>query len=308
LKDDEDTCHALGGADACNANKKCSWCISAAVASACHSVENAKRLPSAVFQCSNIDAPEEEQFGFFKMLDRMRGGRKHRQGERPHPPPERFGEDEFEIEDEDEERPRFGGRGHQGRHGKQGKHGKHGQHGKHDKHDKHRGPRVQADSQEDEPMQIIAGIPVKGHIAAKLGRHHERFGDDEEFDGPPRHGRHGKHGRFEDDDEFDGPQRHGRRGEHGKHHKKHGCHGCWFFKIFMILLLGAHFMCIKGLKHHQEHFAILTGKPIEHGCKKWRKHHKHHGKKHAADANAQQQPNHCDTASRRVLFQRLRDS
>ena len=35
----------------CEANDTCSWCVSAAVKSACYTVEQAKRLPSAVFQC-----------------------------------------------------------------------------------------------------------------------------------------------------------------------------------------------------------------------------------------------------------------
>lgn len=178
----------------------------------------------------------------------MRGGRQHRRGDRPHPPPERFDEDEreFEGEDEEEERPWFGGRGH------------HGRHGKHDKQQEHRRPRVQADESQEDQMQIIAGMPVKGSVAKRFGRHHQRFGDDEEFEGPPRHGR---------------------RGEQGRHHKKpHGCGGCAIFKLLTILLVGVHFMCIKALKHHQEHFAILTGKKIEYGCKWSRR----HGKKHVA--------------------------
>ena len=49
LKDDEDTCNALGDEDACNNMGPCSWCKAGAVADACHSIENAKRLPAAVF-------------------------------------------------------------------------------------------------------------------------------------------------------------------------------------------------------------------------------------------------------------------
>ena len=63
LHDDEDDCNALTSDSQCNANSdKCSWCISAAVKPACHSIENAKSLPSAVFQCSNID-----KFAFFDL-------------------------------------------------------------------------------------------------------------------------------------------------------------------------------------------------------------------------------------------------
>jgi cathepsin L len=38
----------------CHADSTCSWCISAAVPSACNTVEDAKSLPSAVFQCDNL--------------------------------------------------------------------------------------------------------------------------------------------------------------------------------------------------------------------------------------------------------------
>lgn len=62
LHDDEDDCNALTSDSTCNTNSdKCSWCISAAVKPACHSIENAKSLPAAVFQCSNID-----KYAFFE--------------------------------------------------------------------------------------------------------------------------------------------------------------------------------------------------------------------------------------------------
>lgn len=64
-------CHALGDEDTCNGNKKCSWCDSAAVASTCHSVENAKRLPAAVFKCSNIDTQNEENDYVTKRIDHL---------------------------------------------------------------------------------------------------------------------------------------------------------------------------------------------------------------------------------------------
>ena len=61
LKDDEDFCNALTSDSACNAySTKCSWCLSAAVKPSCHSIENAKALPSAVFQCSNLGQVEKK--------------------------------------------------------------------------------------------------------------------------------------------------------------------------------------------------------------------------------------------------------
>ena len=53
--DDEDTCNALGDGD-CQANTLCSWCTAGAVPSACHSLENAKHLPAAVFICSGVSS------------------------------------------------------------------------------------------------------------------------------------------------------------------------------------------------------------------------------------------------------------
>jgi len=61
LKDDEATCSALSNEGACNANSVCSWCNAAAVRPACHSIENAKTLPPAVFDCSKVDAEEPVQ-------------------------------------------------------------------------------------------------------------------------------------------------------------------------------------------------------------------------------------------------------
>jgi len=40
--------------DTCDADKACSWCVSAAVPSGCKDLETAKKLPSAVFKCDNI--------------------------------------------------------------------------------------------------------------------------------------------------------------------------------------------------------------------------------------------------------------
>jgi hypothetical protein len=55
VKDDEDICNAIGDVNGCNANAVCSWCEAGAVADACHSIENAKRLPPAVFSCSKLN-------------------------------------------------------------------------------------------------------------------------------------------------------------------------------------------------------------------------------------------------------------
>lgn len=49
VKDDESTCNALTSGASCNGLSQCSWCTAGAVADACHSIENAKRLPAAVF-------------------------------------------------------------------------------------------------------------------------------------------------------------------------------------------------------------------------------------------------------------------
>jgi len=139
-------------------------------------------------------------------------------------------------------------------------------HKKHGKHGKHGRPQVKADHDEEDEdkMQIIAGMPVKGSVAKKLGRHHPKMKDD----GPPR----SYH-------------------EQGKHHKKHhGCGGCRMFNLFMIVLIASHFMFIRALRHHQEHFAILTGKPINYDKLKCKWARGHGKKKHAVAAQAQQQP------------------
>jgi hypothetical protein len=43
---------------ACDADAACSWCRSAAVASACNTVEDAKKLPAAIFACDKVSAAE----------------------------------------------------------------------------------------------------------------------------------------------------------------------------------------------------------------------------------------------------------
>lgn len=44
--------------NSCNADAACSWCKSAAVASSCNELADARNLPSAVFQCSKLSAEE----------------------------------------------------------------------------------------------------------------------------------------------------------------------------------------------------------------------------------------------------------
>ena len=69
---DEDTCNALGDASSCKDLTGCSWCISAAVKPACHTIENAKSLPAAVFQCDPLSeepvfkSEEEPTEGYFR--------------------------------------------------------------------------------------------------------------------------------------------------------------------------------------------------------------------------------------------------
>ena len=60
MNDDEATCSALTDSSSCNANSVCSWCDAAAVRPACHSIENAKTLPPAVFHCSKVDEKIEK--------------------------------------------------------------------------------------------------------------------------------------------------------------------------------------------------------------------------------------------------------
>jgi len=72
LKDDEDTCNAIGDEAGCNANDICSWCKAGAVKDACHSLENAKKLPAAVFKCSKLDAEEEKPVEEVKLVENLK--------------------------------------------------------------------------------------------------------------------------------------------------------------------------------------------------------------------------------------------
>merc|ERR1712147_456989 len=58
------TCEGAAESD-CHSNKECSWCKSGAVPPACKNKEDAKKLPSAIFQCDNLD--------FFKLKSSCEG-------------------------------------------------------------------------------------------------------------------------------------------------------------------------------------------------------------------------------------------
>lgn len=54
----EENCNLLKVQEHCNANSECSWCVSGAVKSSCHSLENASRLPSSIFSCDTLKVDE----------------------------------------------------------------------------------------------------------------------------------------------------------------------------------------------------------------------------------------------------------
>lgn len=58
--DIEESCSSLQTLDECNSNEECSWCIAGAVKSSCHSIENANRLPSSIFNCNKLNIDENE--------------------------------------------------------------------------------------------------------------------------------------------------------------------------------------------------------------------------------------------------------
>lgn len=58
--DIEETCSSLQTSGECNSNRECSWCIAGAVKSSCHSIENANRLPSSIFNCNKLNIDETE--------------------------------------------------------------------------------------------------------------------------------------------------------------------------------------------------------------------------------------------------------
>jgi hypothetical protein len=174
FKDDEDTCNKLGDDDSCNANDACSWCDAAAVKSACHSIENARRLPTAVFKCSKVDEELEDEeddeddkpktlFGQWLHNMRLRHGDRHG--------------------DREEGREHHGKKGHGDKHHGGKKHGGKHHGGKHhgDKHQRDERPPMEME--EDEAFY---GRPrVQADHEGPRGGHHERHGD---------HGKeHGQH-------------------------------------------------------------------------------------------------------------------
>jgi len=209
IKDVESTCNAHHDESTCNADGPCSWCDAAAVKPACHSIENARNLPAAVFECSKLgEEPNDIGSAFFKMLESLKNRRHH------------------------------------------------GRHGGHKKHE--RPPRVESEEdeddedEEDDKTEIIAGMPFKkeGYYAKKF-RKHLGVDDDEE----PHHKRHG--------------------GNHGRHHRRH-CHGHKICSFIGFFLIGLHFVFIHKLKMAQKQLCIVTGKKIEYPKCKWSK----FGKKH----------------------------
>lgn len=52
-------CGSVASQNACDETSGCTWCRSAAVRSACDSIEDAKQLPSAIFACDGISAEEK---------------------------------------------------------------------------------------------------------------------------------------------------------------------------------------------------------------------------------------------------------
>lgn len=105
LSDVETTCNAHHDESSCNADGPCSWCDAAAVRPACHSIENARNLPAAVFACSKLgEEPNDIGSAFFKMLESLKNKRHHGRhgGHKKHERPPRV-ESEEDEDDEDEE-------------------------------------------------------------------------------------------------------------------------------------------------------------------------------------------------------------
>ena len=48
-----DDCSTIKAEDSCDSNSKCTWCVSAAVPSACYDKEDAAKLPGSIFSCDN---------------------------------------------------------------------------------------------------------------------------------------------------------------------------------------------------------------------------------------------------------------
>jgi len=64
--DIEETCNVFKTQNECHTNSNCSWCISGAVKSQCHSLENANKLPSSIFSCNRVIGNDVgDDVGFF---------------------------------------------------------------------------------------------------------------------------------------------------------------------------------------------------------------------------------------------------
>mmetsp|Transcript_30387 Transcript_30387/g.46532 ORF Transcript_30387/g.46532 Transcript_30387/m.46532 type:complete len:307 (-) Transcript_30387:73-993(-) len=76
----EPTCGDISSEDSCN-KSDCSWCVSAAVPSACYDPEVAKTLPSSVFSCSDLEEEEaSEEFNAEYMGVKYHSGSKKHHG------------------------------------------------------------------------------------------------------------------------------------------------------------------------------------------------------------------------------------
>lgn len=64
LKKTTDECKAHTKGDSCDADAGCVWCECSAVPSSCFSVEDAKKLPAAVFTCNS----KRQRFGGFSNI------------------------------------------------------------------------------------------------------------------------------------------------------------------------------------------------------------------------------------------------
>jgi len=148
-------CESNADAKSCNA-AKCSWCVSAAVRSACRNPSDAAHLPAAVFTCSNLPSLDEEEEekkhssfrGFIARMFGHKGGKHHgRQQDGRH---HRGGEDKPEGR-----HGRHGGRHHKQQEGQDEQEGPRNHHGP---------PRVQS-SMNDNDMVILGGVPFKRSFA-----------------------------------------------------------------------------------------------------------------------------------------------
>ena len=59
----DDSCTGVASQDSCDKISGCTWCVSAAVKSACYSKEDAAKLPPSIFGCDNLAEEEPEAHG-----------------------------------------------------------------------------------------------------------------------------------------------------------------------------------------------------------------------------------------------------